>query len=81
MPVHAQLGSLADCLRLTVPGVRVTRSLGRPVNAGALARAGEVLVTSTVQMLMLGSGIGFARLGLSLKDVPDRWQLSAVEQA
>ena len=29
----------------------------------ALAGAGEVLVTSTVQMLVLGSGIGFADRG------------------
>jgi class 3 adenylate cyclase len=48
----------------------------------ALARAGEVLVTSTVQMLVLGSGIGFADRGVhALKGVPDRWQLFAVERA
>jgi class 3 adenylate cyclase len=46
----------------------------------ALAGAGEVLVTSTVQMLVLGSGIGFADRGShALKGVPDRWQLFAVE--
>jgi class 3 adenylate cyclase len=46
----------------------------------ALARASEVLVTSTVQMLVLGSGIGFADRGRhALKGVPDRWQLFAVE--
>jgi pimeloyl-ACP methyl ester carboxylesterase len=49
---------------------------------GALAQASEVLVTSTVQMLVLGSGIGFADRGLhTLKGVPDRWQLFAVERA
>ncbi len=46
----------------------------------ALAQANEVLVTSTVQMLVLGSGIGFADRGVhQLKGVPDRWQLFAVE--
>ncbi len=46
----------------------------------ALANAGEVLVTSTVQMLVLGSGIGFADRGNhTLKGVPGRWQLFAVE--
>jgi len=46
----------------------------------ALAQASEVLVTSTVQTLVLGSGISFADRGLhTLKGVPDRWQLYAVE--
>jgi class 3 adenylate cyclase len=48
----------------------------------ALAGASEVLVTSTVQMLVLGSGIGFADRGSHrLKGVPDRWHLFAVEHA
>jgi class 3 adenylate cyclase len=47
---------------------------------GALAQAGEVLVTSTVRTLVLGSGISFADRGLhELKGVPDQWQLYAVE--
>ena len=83
---HAQLGLLADWPRLAVPGVRVTRGSGRLVYAGArggaLAQAGEVLVTSTVQMLVLGSGISFADRGRHrLKGVPDQWQLFAVEHA
>jgi class 3 adenylate cyclase len=46
----------------------------------ALAQASEVLVTSTVQMLVLGSGIGFADRGLhELKGVADQWRLFAVE--
>jgi pimeloyl-ACP methyl ester carboxylesterase len=46
----------------------------------ALAQASEVLVTSTVQTLVLGSGISFADRGLhTLKGVPNRWQLYAVE--
>jgi EryCIII-like glycosyltransferase len=46
----------------------------------ALAQAGEVLVTSTVQMLVLRSGIGFADRGShTLKGVPGRWQLFALE--
>ena len=48
----------------------------------ALAHASDVLVTSTVQMLVLGSGIGFADRGThSLKGVPERWHLFAVERA
>jgi len=48
--------------------------------AGALAQASEVLVTSTVQMLVLGSGIGFADRGEhDLKGVPGHWRLFAVE--
>jgi class 3 adenylate cyclase len=46
----------------------------------ALAGASEVLVTSTLQMLVLGSGIAFADRGShALKGVPERWQLFAVE--
>ena len=46
----------------------------------ALAGANEVLVTGTVQMLVLGSGISFADRGVhQLKGVPDRWQLFAVQ--
>jgi class 3 adenylate cyclase len=46
----------------------------------ALAQASEVLVTSTVRMLVLGSGIGFADRGhYPLKGVPEEWQLFAVQ--
>ena len=46
----------------------------------ALAQASEVLVTSTVQMLVLGSGIGFTDRGAhQLKGVPGEWELYAVE--
>jgi hypothetical protein len=41
-----------------------------------------VLVTNTVQMLVLGSGISFADRGLhTLKGVPGGWQLFAVERS
>jgi class 3 adenylate cyclase len=61
-----------------------TAVTGLAVHAGArvaaLARASEVLVTSTVQMLVLGSGISFADRGAhTLKGVPGQWQLFAVE--
>jgi class 3 adenylate cyclase len=47
----------------------------------ALAQANEVLVTSTVQMLVLGSGISFTDRGEhALKGLPGRWQLFAVQQ-
>jgi len=63
---------------------RGTAAAGLAVHVGArvaaLAQASEVLVTSTVQMLVLGSGIGFADRGQHrLKGVPDQWQLYAVE--
>ena len=63
---------------------RGTATTGLAVHVGArvaaLAQASEVLVTSTVQMLVLGSGISFADRGRhSLKGVPDKWQLFAVE--
>jgi class 3 adenylate cyclase len=48
----------------------------------ALARSSEVLATSTVQMLVLGSGISFADRGRHrFKGVPGQWQLFAVEDA
>ena len=53
---------------------------GSGARVAALAQASEVLVTSTVKMLVLGSGIGFADRGRHrLKGVPDQWQLFAVE--
>jgi class 3 adenylate cyclase len=46
---------------------------------GALASAGEVLVTSTVKDLVAGSGIEFADRGAhDLKGISDQWQLLAV---
>ncbi len=46
---------------------------------GALARAGEVLVTSTVKDLTAGSGPRFEDAGeQELKGVPDRWHLYRV---
>jgi class 3 adenylate cyclase len=65
---------------------RGTAATGLAVHVGArvaaLAQASEVLVTPTVQMLVLGSGIDFADRGRHrLKGVPDQWQLFAVEHA
>ena len=68
--------------RLSRAGLEAATGLAVQVGArvAALAQASEVLVTSTVQMLVLGSGISFADRGLhTLKGVPDRWQLYAVE--
>jgi class 3 adenylate cyclase len=46
----------------------------------ALAGAGEVLVSSTVKDLVVGSGIGFTDRGEhELKGVPDRWRLWAAD--
>jgi class 3 adenylate cyclase len=45
---------------------------------GALAEAGEVLVSSTVKDLVAGSGIGFEDRGTKeLKGIPDEWRLFA----
>lgn len=46
---------------------------------GALAGAGEVLVSSTVRELVVGSGLRFAERGSHrLKGAPDEWRLFAV---
>jgi class 3 adenylate cyclase len=48
----------------------------------AQARAGEVLVSSTVKDLVAGSGIGFSERGVfELSGVPGEWRLYAVEPA
>jgi class 3 adenylate cyclase len=46
---------------------------------GAVASAGEVLVSRTVADLVAGSGIEFEDRGIhALKGVPGEWQLYAV---
>jgi pimeloyl-ACP methyl ester carboxylesterase len=46
---------------------------------GALADPGEVLVSSTVRELVVGSGLDFAERGAhTLKGAPDEWRLFAV---
>ena len=46
---------------------------------GAAAGAGEVLVSSTVRELVVGSGIEFEDRGAhELKGVPGEWRLYAV---
>ncbi|MEA2308908.1 MAG: hypothetical protein QOI65_1194 [Thermoleophilaceae bacterium] len=48
---------------------------------GALAGAGEVLVSSTVKDLVAGSGIAFVDRGTEqLKGIPDEWRLFAAGQ-
>jgi class 3 adenylate cyclase len=49
---------------------------------GAAAAAGEVLVSSTVRELVVGSGLEFADRGVrALKGVPGEWRLFAVGSA
>jgi pimeloyl-ACP methyl ester carboxylesterase len=49
---------------------------------GALARPGEVLVSSTVKDLVAGSGVAFEERGEhELRGVPGRWRLFAVGSA
>jgi len=60
-----------------------TKATGIAVHVGArvaaLAQPGEVLVTSTVTQLVLGSEIHFAARGAhTLKGIAEQWQLSAV---
>jgi class 3 adenylate cyclase len=46
---------------------------------GALAGAGEVLVSQTVKDLVAGSGLAFEHAGEhELKGVPDRWHVYRV---
>lgn len=48
----------------------------------ALAEPGEVLVSSTVRDLLIGSGFDFVARGeYALKGAPDRWRLFAVSRA
>jgi class 3 adenylate cyclase len=48
---------------------------------GAIARADEVVVSSTVKDLVVGSGIAFSERGAHrLKGVPGEWRLYAVDQ-
>jgi class 3 adenylate cyclase len=47
----------------------------------ALARPGEVLVSSTVKDLVAGSGLAFQKRGIqALKGIPGEWRLFAVER-
>jgi class 3 adenylate cyclase len=49
---------------------------------GAIAAPGEVLVSSTVRELVVGSGLQFAERGThTLKGAPDQWRLFAAIQA
>jgi hypothetical protein len=49
---------------------------------GAVASEGEILVSSTVRDLVVGSGLQFAYRGEhALKGVPGHWQLLAVEES
>jgi pimeloyl-ACP methyl ester carboxylesterase len=62
----------------TLAGVSV--HIGARVSA--LAKANEILVTSTIQMLLLGSGIALEDRGdHSLKGVGEKWRLFAVNDA
>ena len=49
---------------------------------GGLAQPGEVLVSTTVKDLVIGSGIGFRDRGIhSLKGVPEQWKLYSMSGA
>jgi class 3 adenylate cyclase/pimeloyl-ACP methyl ester carboxylesterase len=76
------LGMRAGCHtgEIELAGDRI-RGLAVHIGArvGALARAGEVLVSSTVKDLTAGSGLVFEDAGEhELKGVPDRWHLYRV---
>ena len=64
--------------RESVSGIAV--AIGARI--GALAQGGEVLVSSTVKDLVVGSGLAFEDRGIhKLKGVPDDWHLFAVPVA
>jgi class 3 adenylate cyclase len=76
------LGIRAGCHtgEIELDGDRI-RGLAVHIGArvGSLARAGEVLVSSTVKDLTAGSGLQFEDAGEhKLKGVPDRWHLYRV---
>jgi class 3 adenylate cyclase len=61
---------------MTSAGLGSTSPLAR---VGARASAGQVLVSSTVKDLVIGSGIDFAERGQQeLKGVPGAWRLFGV---
>jgi pimeloyl-ACP methyl ester carboxylesterase len=62
-----------------VPGDVTGLAVHIGARVSALAAAGEVLVSSTVKDLVVGSGLSFEDRGShGLKGVPDRWHLFAV---
>ena len=86
--VRDRLGSIGIEMRSGVHAgefqTRGARLGGVAVAVGArisaAADTGEILVSRTVRDLVVGSGIRFADRGLhSLKGVPGRWQLYAVD--
>ena len=57
----------------------MTASTASQSHIGALARAGEILVSATVKDLTPGAGLQFEDAGEhELKGVPDRWHLYRV---
>ncbi len=78
LEIEIRAGLHTGELELTETGIE-----GIAVHIGAriaeLARAGEVLASSTVKDLVVGSGIGFADRGTHvLKGVPGEWHVHAV---
>lgn len=54
----------------------------RSARVAAAADPGQVLVSSTVKDLVVGSGLGFGDRGpQTLKEVPGEWRLFLVEEA
>jgi class 3 adenylate cyclase len=66
-----------ECELLDGKAAGIAVSIGARVASSA--RAGEVLVSSTVRDLVAGSGIGFDERGTeALKGIPGEWRLYAV---
>ena len=66
------------------PPRRATGGIGVHIGArvSALAKANEVLVSSTLRDLVIGSGLEFEERGThELKGVPGEWRLFAVASA
>ena len=69
-----------ECELLDGKAAGIAVSIGARVASSA--RAGEVLVSSTVRDLVAGSGIGFDDRGdAALKGVPGEWRLYAVSES
>src|SRR5207344_2509824 len=76
MEVRAGLHT-GECEVLTDDVAGMAVNIGARI--GALAQPGEVLVSSTVKDLVVGSGIAFEDRGLhELRGVPGQWRVFAV---
>jgi len=81
---YAQIDGLSIAYQVHGDGAPLIFQPGYMTNIdqnSALAGPGEVLVSSTVKDLVIGSGTRFSDRGIhTLKGVPDDWHLFLVER-